>query len=47
MTNTLAIILAGTILTGLILDQLLNTGTATMFLLRKLFDFIEYLAFWR
>ncbi|MCU0801801.1 MAG: glyceraldehyde-3-phosphate dehydrogenase [Rhodobacteraceae bacterium] len=47
MSNRSAIILACVIILALVLDQVLNAGDATMFLLRKLFDLIEYLAFWR
>jgi hypothetical protein len=47
VTNTLAIVLACVIVVALIADQMLNSGTATMFMLRKMFDFVEYLAFWR
>ena len=47
MTNTLAIVLACLIVLALIADQFLNGGDATLFLLRKIFDFVEYLAFWR
>lgn len=28
-------------------DFLLNQGAASLFLLRKLADFVEYLSFWR
>jgi hypothetical protein len=47
VSNRSAIILACVIILALVLDQVLNAGDATMFLLRKLFDLIEYLAFWR
>jgi hypothetical protein len=35
------------IVIALVLDQVLNRGNATMFLLRKMFGLVEYLAFWR
>lgn len=47
MTNTLAIVLGTIIVAALILDQVLNAGTATLFLLRKIFALIEYVSFWR
>ncbi|MFM2389412.1 MAG: hypothetical protein RLZZ437_967 [Pseudomonadota bacterium] len=47
MSNRAAIILASVIILALILDRVLNAGNATMFILRKLFDLVEYLAFWR
>ncbi len=28
-------------------DTILNHGSASLFLLRKLADFVEYLSFWR
>ncbi|MGL5008368.1 MAG: hypothetical protein ACRC6I_00685 [Paracoccaceae bacterium] len=47
MTNRSAIILASVIVLALIIDRILNSGDATLFLLRKMFDLVEYLAFWR
>jgi hypothetical protein len=47
VSNRAAIILASVIILALILDRVLNAGNATMFILRKLFDLVEYLAFWR
>jgi hypothetical protein len=47
VTNTLAIILGCIIIAALILDLILNAGTATLFLLRKIFAMIEYVSFWR
>ncbi len=47
MTNKTAIILAGVIILALLLDLVLNDGIATMFLVRKMIDLIEYVAFWR
>jgi hypothetical protein len=47
VSNTLAIVLAVIIIAGLVLDQTLNAGTATLFLLRKLADLLEYVSFWR
>ena len=47
MTTKAAIILAGVIILALIADALLNAGTATMFMMRKLFSLVEYATFWR
>ena len=47
MTNKLAIWIGLIVIGLLILDQVLRDGDATIFLLRKLADLIEYLAFWR
>jgi uncharacterized membrane protein YobD (UPF0266 family) len=43
----LAIVLGGCIIAALILDQVMNAGSATIFLLRKIFALIEYVSFWR
>jgi hypothetical protein len=47
VTNKAAIILAAVIILALVLDAVLNDSVATMFLLRKLFNLVEYIAFWR
>ena len=47
MTNKLAIWIGLIVIGLLILDQALRDGDTTIFLLRKLADLIEYLAFWR
>ncbi len=47
MTTKAAIILAGVIILALILDRVLNAGTATLFLMRKIVGLVEYAAFWR
>lgn len=47
MSNRIAIIIAGVIVLALVTDRIFNTGDATMFLIRKIVDLIEYLAFWR
>ena len=47
MSDRVAFILAGLILAAILVDVTLNSGTAMMFLLRKLADLVEYLAFWR
>ena len=47
MTTKAAIILAGVIILALILDGVLNAGTATMFMVRKMVGLVEYMAFWR
>ena len=47
MTDRIALAL-GIVLIGLVLlDQFANGGAALLFLIRKLFVFIEFLAFWR
>lgn len=47
MTNQIAIGLGLLILAGLGLDAALHDGANLLFLLRKLADLIEWLAFWR
>lgn len=47
MTDRIAFILAALIALAVVLDlALLDTG-ATLFLMRKLAELVEYLAFWR
>jgi hypothetical protein len=47
VTDRIALVL-GLCLIGLIgVDIVANSGEALMFLMRKLFVFIEFLAFWR
>ena len=47
MTNKLAIFLALLIVAGLGADHRYAEWEYTTFLLRKLLDFVEWLAFWR
>jgi hypothetical protein len=47
VTNAMAIVIGGIIVAALILDQALNAGTATLFLVRKMLSLIEYVSFWR
>ncbi len=47
MSNIMAIVLGGLIVAALIADQAFNAGTASMFLMRKMFLLVEHLAFWR
>ena len=47
MTNQIAIVLGIAVLGLLGLDFFVWQGGNTLFLLRKLADLIEYLAFWR
>ncbi|HEY9020767.1 MAG: hypothetical protein QUV10_15395 [Paracoccaceae bacterium] len=47
MTNQIAIGLGLLIVAGLGLDAVLYDGANLLFLLRKLADLIEWLAFWR
>jgi hypothetical protein len=46
LTNRLAVILGLILLALLVLDLALGSG-ATLFLLRKLAELIEWIAFWR
>ena len=46
MTNKEAAWVAGVIFAAILADLLLNSGRASMFLLLKLFDLIEYIKFW-
>ncbi|MCH2077675.1 MAG: hypothetical protein MK180_12505 [Rhodobacteraceae bacterium] len=47
MTNRLAIILGIMIVTALLADGFLNDGAATLFLMKRFLDLIEWVAFWR
>jgi len=47
MTNTSAIVIFCTVIFALIGDSALNDGEGTLFLLKKLDDLREWLAFWR
>ena len=47
MTNRIAIYLGAAILAALTLDWLFNDAAATVFLLHRLRDLIEYMIFWR
>ncbi len=47
MTNQIAIFLGALILIGLGVDYYYFDWSNTIFLARKLVDFIEWLAFWR
>lgn len=47
MTNTLAIIIGGAILLFLGSDYMFFDGSNTLFLARKLYWLIDYIAFWR
>jgi len=47
MTNGVAVTLALMIAAALGLDFFLNDLQASLFLTRKIFDLIEWLAFWR
>lgn len=47
MSNRTHIILALIIVTAILADVLFNASMATTFLLRKLVDLIDYVAFWR
>jgi uncharacterized membrane protein YobD (UPF0266 family) len=47
MTDRIALILAVIIVLLILVDVVLNDAAALTFLLRKLVDMIEYVAFWR
>jgi hypothetical protein len=47
MSNRTALVLAILIVAAIVLDIALNDSEAITFLLRKLVDAVEYLAFWR
>ena len=47
MTNTVSLLLAGTIVGMLIADATWFDSANTLFLAKKLDEFIEWLAFWR
>ncbi|MCW8843790.1 MAG: glyceraldehyde-3-phosphate dehydrogenase [Rhodobacteraceae bacterium] len=47
MTNPIAVFLAVLIFGGLAYDLIWLDGQATLLLTRKLFELIEWLAFWR
>jgi hypothetical protein len=47
MTDRIALILAVIIVLLILVDIVLNDAAALTFLLRKLVDMIEYVAFWR
>ncbi len=47
MSDRFAVIFAALIVAAFVLDHFLNQGIASLFLLRKAADFVEYLSFWR
>lgn len=47
MTNRLAIIFAVLIVGAILSDLIFNGGAASLFLLRKMMDLIDWMAFWR
>ena len=47
MSNRAAFILAVIIIVVIVMDVTLNASVALTFLLRKLVDLIDYVAFWR
>ncbi|MEI2686385.1 MAG: hypothetical protein V9G14_09050 [Cypionkella sp.] len=47
MSNLFAVIFAALIVAAVSVDHYLNQGLASLFLLRKAADFVEYLSFWR
>ena len=47
MTDRIAIILGMVVLAAIATDVIVNDSAALLFLLRKLFNLVEYLAIWR
>ncbi|MDX2483905.1 MAG: hypothetical protein QNK42_09655 [Pseudodonghicola sp.] len=47
MTDRIALVLGLVILSALLLDLVLNGSGHLIFLGQKMFDFIEWIAFWR
>ena len=47
LTNTIALWIGLVLVAGIIADFALNGGSATVFLVRKFLDLIEWVAFWR
>ena len=47
MNNQIAIWLGGALVVAILLDLVLNSGDALLFLARKGLGMINYLAFWR
>ncbi|MFP4273419.1 MAG: hypothetical protein ACLFRU_00185 [Paracoccaceae bacterium] len=47
MTNSIAIMLGLAIIGALAADQVWNDGLALIFLMKKFFAMLEWLAFWR
>ncbi|MEM9854130.1 MAG: glyceraldehyde-3-phosphate dehydrogenase [Pseudomonadota bacterium] len=47
MTNRLALILVALLIGAYFIDSALNEGAATLFLIRRLVDLFEWMAFWR
>lgn len=47
MTDRIALVLACVIVTAILADIVLNSAHASVFLVRKFLDMVEYLAIWR
>jgi hypothetical protein len=47
VTDRIALVLGGVLVGLILLDIVANSGDALLFLMRKFFVFIEFLAFWR
>ena len=47
MTNSIAVVLGILILGGIAADVMFNDATALLFLAKKLYQLIEWIAFWR
>ncbi len=47
MSNIEAAWIAGLVFAAFLADQILNGGAATLFLVFKLLDLVDYVMFWR
>ena len=47
MADRMYLVVAGAIAAAIVGDILLNDGTISLFLVRKLIHLVEYLEFWR
>lgn len=47
MPTRFALSIAAVVVAAILADLALNGGAASLFLVRKLFDLVEYLSFWR
>jgi hypothetical protein len=47
LSNRIAFVLAGVIALAVLADLVLNSGSALLFLSRKLIDLIDLVVFWR
>lgn len=47
MTDRIAIVIGGVVITALIYDLSFQSGEITFFLFKNILDLIEWIAFWR